>query len=246
MSRLRYAGDRSDGENPAPSLHQSTPAAVTTPVEPSSARAERTRTAILAAAEELFASRGFASTRLEDVGDAVQMTRAALFYYFKDKQSLFDAVLEYSFGPLARQLEQALARDDVSIARRIEHGLIAWVDAIMGRPALARLILRLVADGTEALKHGVLSDNNQIAARFWSLYEQGRDSGELKPLHDDPFHTASAVIGSTVFYVAALSFLLPQGGFQPLDPQQAAAHKEEALLTMRHLLGIRESATDPP
>src|SRR3546814_19418417 len=74
--------------------------------------------------------------------------------------------------------------------------------------------------------------------RFWALCEQGRESGELKPLHDDPFHCASAAIGSTVFYVAALSRLVPQQGFQPLDPQQAAAHKEEALLANRLLLGI--------
>src|SRR3546814_10910828 len=65
--------------------------AVINPIEPNSSRAERTRAAILAAAEELFASRGFATTRLQDVADAVKMTRAALFYYFKDKQSLFDA-----------------------------------------------------------------------------------------------------------------------------------------------------------
>src|SRR3546814_7310748 len=82
--------------------------------------------------------------------------------------------------------------------------------------------------------------------RFWALCEQGRESGELKPLHDDPFHCASAAIGSTVFYVAALSRLVPQQGFQPLDPQQAAAHKEEALLANRLLLGITETTTDLP
>jgi TetR/AcrR family transcriptional regulator len=241
MAALRYASNSPDGENSVSTAHQSLPAAVTISVEPSSARAERTRTAILAAAEELFASRGFAAARLEDVAEVVKMTRAALFYYFKDKQSLFDAVLEYSFGPLAAQLEQVLAKADTSVARRIEMGLTAWVDVIMERPARARLILRFVADGTDVLTHGVLSDNNQIAARFWALYEQGRQSGELKPLHDDAFHTASAVIGTTLFYVAALSSLVPQGGFQPLEPEQAAAHKEEALLTMRHLLGINKS-----
>src|SRR3546814_13270126 len=82
--------------------------------------------------------------------------------------------------------------------------------------------------------------------RFWALFEQGRESGELKPLHDDPFHCASAAIGSTVFYVAALSRLVPQQGFQPLDPQQAAAHKEQALLAHRLLLGIPETTTDLP
>src|SRR3546814_12790427 len=86
--------------------------AVINPIEPNSSRAERTRAAILAAAEELFASRGFATTRLEDVADAVKMTRAALFYYFKDKQSLFDAVLAASVGHLAAQREQVPRADN--------------------------------------------------------------------------------------------------------------------------------------
>src|SRR3546814_8169148 len=151
------------------------------------------------------------------------MTRRVLFRSFKDKQSLFDAVLADSFGPLAAKLEQVLSAEDVSISRRIENSVVTWVDAIVARPALARLILRLVADGTEVLGQGILSDNNQIAMRFWALFEQGRESGELKPLHDDPFHCASAAIGSTVFYVAALSRLVPQQGFQPLD-QIGRAH----------------------
>jgi TetR/AcrR family transcriptional regulator len=221
-------------------------AAVSTPPESSGSRAERTRAAILAAAEDLFARKGFASSRLEDVADAVKMTRAALFYYFRDKQALFDAVLEDSFGALARQLQDVLADEQATIAARIERGLAAWVDTIVARPTMARLILRLVADGTETLTQGILADDNQIAARFWALFEEGRRSGELKPLHGDAFHTASAVIGTTVFYVAALSALVPQGGFQPLDPDQASAHKEEAMLAMRHLLGITPTAGAPP
>jgi AcrR family transcriptional regulator len=216
--------------------------AVKNSIEPSSARAERTRAAILAAAEDLFARGGYASTRLEDVADSVHMTRAALFYYFRDKQSLFDAVLSYSFGGLGGKLEKILAAKRGSTVERIEKATAAWLDSIIERPARARLILRLVADNTGTLSHGVFSDNNRIAERFWALFEQGRQTGELKPLHDDVFHLTSAVVGTAVFYVAALSVLLPQGGFKPLAPEHAAAHKQEALLMLRLLLGIKNEA----
>ena len=206
-------------------------------IEPSGAKAERTRAAILAAAEDLFARRGFAATRLEDVAEIVGLTRAALFYYYGDKQALFDAMLSDVFGSLGVKLDEVLSKGG-SISERIELGVEAWVDAIVARPAMARLIMRIVADGPEFLTHGVFSDNNQIAMKYWALFEQGRDSGELKPLHDDPFHAASAVIGSTVFYVGALAALIPHGHFEPLDEQQIAAHKSETLHTTRRLLGI--------
>ncbi|AXQ30050.1 TetR/AcrR family transcriptional regulator [Solimonas sp. K1W22B-7] len=207
-------------------------------VEPSSTKAERTRAAILATAEDLFSRQGYAATRLEDVAEALGLTRAALFYYYGDKQKLYDAMLAEAFSGLACHLEEVLAAETGSVVERIELAVEAWIDAIIARPTLARLILRFVADGAEQPSQAIFSDNNRLPMQFWALFEQGRRSGELKPVNDDPFHTASAVIGTTVFYVGALSGLVPHGQFQPLDPKQVADHKREALFATRHLLGI--------
>ena len=209
-----------------------------TVIEPNGAKAERTRARILAAAETLFSKQGYAATRLEDVADALKLTRAALFYYYRDKQALYDAMLDNAFGSLAQQLNDVLAADKKGIAERIELAVDAWVNAIAARPTLAGLILRFVADGAEQPAHSLFSENDRIPMKFWSLFQQGRKTGELKPLHDDPFHAASAVIGTTVFYVSALAALVPHGRFRPLDPKQIAAHKREALHATRRLLGI--------
>ena len=71
-------------------------------------RAERTRGAILAAAEDHFSRFGFAATRLEDIADELDSTRAAQFYSFKDKQALFDAMVADSFGARAEKLNDLL------------------------------------------------------------------------------------------------------------------------------------------
>jgi AcrR family transcriptional regulator len=208
-----------------------------TAIDPSGAKADRTRAAILAAAQYLFARQGFAATRLDEVASVVGLTRAGLFYYYRDKQALFDAMLKDAFGGLAARLDEVLVPDAGRVTERIERAVAAWVDEIVARPNLARLILRLVADGSH-LAHGIFSDNNQLPLKFWALFEQGRRTGELKPVDDDPFQTASAVIGTSVFYVAALATLVPPGSFEPLDPKRIAAHKREALRATRHLLGI--------
>ena len=59
-----------------------------------------------------------------------------------------------AFGSLSRRLNEILIADQ-SVAERIELAAGAWVDAIVARPTLARLILRLVADGTAPATHGV-------------------------------------------------------------------------------------------
>ena len=209
-----------------------------TVVEPSTTKADRTRAAILATAEDLFSRQGYAATRLEDVAEALGLTRAALFYYYGDKQKLYDAMLADAFSGLATKLETVLAAGG-SVVQRIEMAVDAWIDTIIARPTLARLILRFVADGSEQPSQAIFSDNNRLPLSFWALFEEGRKSGELKPVNEDPFHTASAIIGTTVFYVGALSALIPHGRFQPLEPQQVADHKREAQFAIRHLLGIK-------
>ena len=208
---------------------------------PTGSKAERTRNAVLAAAENLFAEQGYAAAKLEDVADKLGLTRAALFYYFRDKQSLYDAMLADAFGPLAKRLEEVLAAEGKSITKRIELAAGAWVDSLVARPTLARLILRIVADGLHT-EHGVFADDDRLAMKFLALFQQGRKRGELKPLHDNPFHVASAVLGTSVFYVAAIATLVPQARFEPLDPEQVAAHKREVLFEARRLLGITRKA----
>ena len=212
------------------------------PVKKESSRALRatkgTRSAILEAAEKLFARRGYAVTRLEDVGEAVGLTRPALFYHFQDKQTLYKAVLEEAFRPLVTQIDAAMSSSK-PVAQRIEDAMEAWVDGVATRPTLSRLILRHVADSEEHPMQSLYPESDRFISTAWTLVEQGIASGELEPLHDDPFHVASAAIGTTVFYVNALSVLIPTGSYDPLEPHQIAAHKKESLNTLRRLLGIK-------
>lgn len=207
----------------------------------SKSRAERTRAAILSAAENHFSRLGYAATRLDDIAEELGMTRAALFYYFKDKQMLYDAMIADAFGPLAEQLGELIESDRLSIPERLEQAVEAWVDAVLARPNLARLIMRFVADGIEQPIQQIFAHNTHIPMKFFELVEAGRKSGELAPLYDDPLHAASAIIGNTVFYAAALSTLLPNQ-FEPLDPKQVAVHRGETLYSLRRLLGIGKQA----
>lgn len=200
-------------------------------------RANKTRKQILSIAENQFSCLGFAATRLEDIAEELEMTRAGLFYYFSDKQALYDAVIAEAFKPLSTQLERLVLDDSISITHRLESAVEIWVDCVVSRPSLARLIMRFVADGIDQPARRIFVGKEHIPSKFFYLFEQGKKSGELTPLHDDPFHAASAILGTTVFYVAAISALLPNQ-FEPLDPAQTQSHRHEALHSARRLLGV--------
>lgn len=168
---------------------------------------------------------------------AVGLKRAALFYHFRDKQSLYEAVIADAFGSLATRLYEAFAAPG-SIPERIERSVEVWVDTITARPTIARLILRHAAEAEDNAPRSIFPDSERLVRTALSAFEAGRASGQLRPLHNDFFHAASAVLGATVFYVAAMSALVPDADFNPLAPAQVAAHREDALRTVRLLLGM--------
>jgi TetR/AcrR family transcriptional regulator len=220
---------------------------------PQRPRAERTRAAVLEAAEAIFAEKGFAATRLEDVADRVGIRRASIVYYFKDKQELYHAVLAGVFGGLLEKISAALSRPD-PLPVRIEAGVGAWVDYVGGRPSIARLILREVADAAPGRRPELLEHTRP----FFDLIRQQvfeRDSGAIARLSPiDPVHLASTIAGATVFFVAAMPALVPDLALDPVSPAHLAAHREEVLGIVRRLLGTqgprktrpaRRRASDP-
>ena len=66
------------------------------------ARSDKTRAAILAAAEHVFAEAGLAGARTDAIAAAARVNKALLYYYFQSKEQLYEAVVENHFQEFNR------------------------------------------------------------------------------------------------------------------------------------------------
>jgi TetR/AcrR family transcriptional regulator len=202
-------------------------------------RAERTRANILAAAEGLFAEKGFSATRLEDVAESVGIRRASIVYYFKDKRELYDAVLEDVFRDLYERIESALSSPS-TILVRIEDCVNAWVDFVGHRPSFARILLREVADASPDRPPTLLRHTLPFVSLVErEVYEREEGSGPLKDTGIDPIHVASTIAGATVFFVVAMPALLANRGVDLSSPEQLEKHRSQVLRVVQRLLATR-------
>ncbi|NMM76892.1 TetR family transcriptional regulator [Acidovorax sp. SRB_14] len=71
------------------------------------ADAQATRAGLLDAAETLFQMKGVSRTSLNDIAVAAGTTRGAIYWHFKDKADLFNAMMERVTLPLERTLTLA-------------------------------------------------------------------------------------------------------------------------------------------
>lgn len=67
-----------------------------------------TRSALLDAAERLFQAQGVAGTSLNDIAVAAGTTRGAIYWHFKDKADLFNAMMDRISLPLQEALAQMI------------------------------------------------------------------------------------------------------------------------------------------
>lgn len=105
--------------------------------------ATRSREAILDAAEQLFAMRGYERTSLQEVGAAAGVSRGTPSYFFRSKAELYRAVLDRSFGQVRDAVKSGRERalrsgepPEVVLA-----GVVGeYFDFISGHPHFVRLL----------------------------------------------------------------------------------------------------------
>src|SRR5438132_694837 len=68
------------------------------------ARQAERRQAILDAALDEFAARGFAATRLDDVASRAGVAKGTIYLYFRDKESLFQELVRTMLSPIVGTL----------------------------------------------------------------------------------------------------------------------------------------------
>jgi TetR/AcrR family acrAB operon transcriptional repressor len=77
-----------------------------------------TRNRLLDAAEDVFHRNGFAGTTLGDVAQAANVTRGAIYWHFKNKSDLFNAMCERVRLPMEEMVEAGM---DERISNPLDH-----------------------------------------------------------------------------------------------------------------------------
>jgi TetR/AcrR family transcriptional regulator, cholesterol catabolism regulator len=65
---------------------------------------------LLAIARRLFARKGYDATSLRDIAEEARITKAALYYYFPNKDALYERVVIESMNSLLEEVSSAVAR----------------------------------------------------------------------------------------------------------------------------------------
>jgi AcrR family transcriptional regulator len=128
---------------------------------PRNADGQRTRQAILDAALDLFADRGYFGTSLRDIARAVGVRESALYNYFPSKDAMFDALIAVDqetkllrFAPI---LDEPIADGRAALERLA----VATLDSY-AEPRQQKLFRILLSDGIRLARVGRLNLHERL------------------------------------------------------------------------------------
>jgi TetR/AcrR family transcriptional regulator len=167
-------------------------------------RGKETRSAILRAAERVFAERGYAGARMDDVASDVGIRRASMVYYFRDKRSLYVALLEDLFGELL-QRHRAVLTGPGTARERILGCLNVWTAAVADRPGLVRIMMWESARVRRVTAAPLAQGLAPILSTIAEAIEAGQHDGSFRPV--DPMRFLMVVTGATAFLTLGMNVL---------------------------------------
>lgn len=191
--------------------------------------AEERRNEILDVAEELFGSKGFDQTSTNDILEKVGIARGTLYYHFKSKEDILDAMIERMNNQLLAVAAKIASQQTVPVLERLVRTIMALnVDNSLGNE-----VMQQVHKPQNALMHQKMQEKlvSGITPIVTKLVEEGISQGM--------FHTdfpAEAVEMCMIYSNTAFDDLFEQ------SEEQTKQRIDGFIYNVERLLGTEEDA----
>lgn len=144
---------------------------------------------ILNAALDVFAARGFAAAKLDEVAARAGVSKGTLYLYFESKEELFRSVVRGLLLPNVAMAERRIAEHKGSAAELLR-ALVTTFGRIIAESKLGAIPKLVIAEATtfpdlakfyyeEVIKRGMRA--------IGGLIERGAEAGEFRPIAPEQF-----------------------------------------------------------
>jgi TetR/AcrR family transcriptional regulator len=191
---------------------------------------EESRAAILKAAANEFSEHGIAGARTDSIARAAGVNKALLYYYFKDKETLYGSVLDNAFSGMKQKVFQVLD-SDLPPRQKIMAYVGAYFDFVASNQIYPKLMqremMRAREGHSEHIERLVKTYFQPIYKRVGELLQKGIAEGEFRKV--DPAHFVPSMVAMIVFYFSSAPVMQRIVRFNPLAPERIAERRAAVL-----------------
>ncbi len=181
---------------------------------------EESRAAILKAAVGEFAEHGIAGARTDAIARAARVNKALLYYYFKDKDALYEAVLDHVFSGLQARVMPVLDSKLPPREKMLQY-LGTYFDYIAANPRFPRVVQgEWVRSGAGATRMQRIAKEyfRPIFEKLVGVLREGIAAGEFRAVN--PIDFLPSVAAVIVFYFTAAPLMKTLMKVDPLSAER--------------------------
>lgn len=169
------------------------------------------REEILATAMRMFIQQGYHGLAMRQISEAVGVSKAALYYYFKDKEELFLAILNAYLNEIEASIDAIRAGAGSSTDQ-----LRQFVESVLGQPAEQRAIIRLASQEMSQLSAVSRRQFDKLyrekfIGKLNAILQEGMERGE--------FRTFDAEVATWSLLGIMYPYFYPAHSSRPLAPE---------------------------
>lgn len=190
---------------------------------------EQSRAAILRAAVGEFASQGIAGARTDAIARSAKVNKALLYYYFKDKETLYGAAIDAAFGELSSHMLEILNRD-LPPRQKVLTYVGTYFDFVASHKFyrnLAQVEMMRTTHGSPHLKRIAKRYFHPLYMRLGAVIREGIAAGDFRPIN--PLQFVPSMVALVVFYFISAPVMKHVTGLDPLTPQRLAERRAAVL-----------------
>lgn len=143
------------------------------------ARNELQRVSILEAAAALFIKKGFGGTNINDIANALGVSRTAVYYYFQSKESILEALTEevtQQAGKLAATAAAASA-GELPPEEALRELVLRHATLLLTHPVQFRVVERNESNLPEPRRAAARAARHDVLDNFVRVIERGVSAG---------------------------------------------------------------------
>jgi AcrR family transcriptional regulator len=184
---------------------------------------------IVSAALEVFAEKGFAAARIEDIAKTAGISKGAVYLYFSTKEDLFRAVVQDAVVPSVANLQADITTANLDIASLLRMILprLAEIVATTKLAAVAKMVVGESGNFPELARVWYDSVIQRAIGTLSRLIEEGQKQGKIRS--GDPRVHAFSVMGPMLMGVLWRETFTPIGADEIDLPALARQHVETIL-----------------
>jgi TetR/AcrR family transcriptional regulator len=191
---------------------------------------EESRAAILRAAAAEFAEHGIDGARTDRIAREARVNKALLYYYFKDKDALYEAVLDQVFRGMREQVMPVLDSDLPPRQKVLEY-VGRYFDYIAANPQLPRVVqsemMRVGMHGSPRMLRIAREYFAPIYGRLAEALRKGAERREMRTLN--PMDFVPSVVGIVIFYFTTATTMKALLKVDPLSKERIAERRKFVL-----------------